>query len=270
MTLLVDAVIILVVGFFLLQVLVYFFQEHLVFNPEILPPEFKFAFDRPFEELSIPSEGVVLNALRFRVPDPKGIVVYYHGNAWSLRDWGRIGADLCKFGYDVLVYDYRGFGKSRGKYRTERSLLADARAVLGVARKDFPDSKIVIYGRSLGTGIATRIAAEMAPKQLILETPFLSLRDRAFSEFPFLFRFILKYPLRSDLYAPKVTAPVLVLHGTEDETVPFAQGEALVGRFSPPPIFVKIPGGHHNDLAAYPAHAAALAQALGGPARMDS
>ena len=251
-----------VAAFLLLQILVYVVQEHLIFYPEFLAEDFEFRFERPHEELWIPSEGIRLNALRFRVKDPKGIIVYYHGNAGSLRSWGETAEALTRFGYDVLIYDYRGFGKTRGKYRSEESLLADARAVLAVARKDFPDSKIVIYGRSLGTGIATRMAAEIQPRNLILETPFLSLRDRAFSQFPYLLRFILKYPLRSDLYAPKVRAPVLILHGTADETVPYPQGAALVKAFSPPPTFVTIEGGHHNDLATYHQHGEALARAL--------
>lgn len=251
-----------VIVFLLLQVLVYVVQEHLIFYPEFLAEDFEYRFDRPYEELWIPSGSVRLNALRFRVKDPKGIIVYYHGNAGSLRDWGETAAALTRFGYDVLIYDYRGFGKTRGKYRSEESLLADARAVLALARKDFPDSKIVIYGRSLGTGIATRMAAETQPRNLILETPFLSLSDRAFTEYPYLFRFILKYPLRSDLFAPKVRSPVLILHGTADETVPYLQGAALARAFSPAPTFVTIEGGHHNDLATYREHGEALAQAL--------
>ncbi len=253
---------ILFVVFIAIQVGVYFFQEKLIFYPEKLPANFVFKGDMPFTEMSIPSGDAVLSVLRYRVKDPKGIIVYYHGNAGSLHRWSPVGDSLARFGYDVLIYDYRGFGKSTGRYHSEDALLEDGRMVLGLARKDFPDSKIVIFGRSLGSGIATRMATEIRPKLLILETPFLSALNRGQQSFPFVFPFLMKYPLRNDLYAPKVTAPVFIAHGTDDEIIPYASGEALTHKFNPPPSFLTVKGGHHNDLSDFPEYRAFVGKAL--------
>ncbi len=251
------------IAFIAIQFLVYFLQERLIFFPMKLPADFRFRLGQPFVEVSIPTDGAVLHALRFRVRDPKGIIVYFHGNSGSLEDWGSVGDSLSHFGYDVLISDYRGFGKSTGKLTSEAQLMADSRTILDLARKEYPDSKITLFGRSLGSGIATQLAASMDAKLLILESPYLSVQSRATAMFPFVLPFVLKYPLRSDLFAPKVTAPVLLIHGTEDEVIPYSSGEALTHRFTKPPTFVTLEGGHHNDLSEFPEYRAALERALG-------
>jgi alpha-beta hydrolase superfamily lysophospholipase len=253
---------ILVVLFVAIQVGIYFFQEKLIFYPEKLPAEFVFKSEMPFSEMSIPSGDAMLSVLRYRVKDPKGMIVYYHGNAGSLRTWTEVGDRLARLGYDVLIFDYRGFGKSVGRYQSEDDLLEDGRTILGLARKEYPDSKIVIFGRSLGTGIATRMASEFRPKLLILESPFLSALSRGQQSFPFVLPFLMKYPLRSDLYASKVTCPVFIAHGTEDEIIPYASGEALTHKFNPAPSFLTVKGGHHNDLWDYPDYRAFIEKAL--------
>ena len=244
----------------ILQIGAYLFQEKLIFFPEKLDASFPFKFEHPFEEIFLKNGDAVLSLLRFRVAHPKGIIVYFHGNAGSLRDWGWTADSLVHFGYDVLIFDYRGFGKSTSRLQNETDLLGDSRAVLEVARKEFPDEKIVLFGRSLGTGIATCLAAEFHPRQLVLESPYLSLASRARAMFPVVLPFILKYPLRSDLYAKKVSSPVLILHGTDDEVVPFSSGEMLSRVFTSPMTFVRISGGMHNGLEQFSEYQAALAR----------
>jgi hypothetical protein len=248
--------------FFLIQIVVFFFQERLIFFPETLSPGFPFRFELPFQEVSIPVPGATINALRFHAKNPKGIIVYFHGNAGSLQEWGAVGESLARLGYDALVCDYRGFGKSTGKIDSESQLMGDARIVLESARREFSDDRIVLFGRSLGSGIATQLATEMNPKLLILESPYLSVQSRARAMFPFVLPFILRYPLRSDLFAPRVKAPVLLIHGTEDEIIPFASGMALSRTFASSIQIVEIPGGHHNDLSAYARYRDTLSHAL--------
>ncbi|MBS1962278.1 MAG: alpha/beta fold hydrolase [Bdellovibrionales bacterium] len=244
-----------------IQVLAYFFQERLIFFPEKLPADFPLRFEGA-TEISIPVDGAILSALRFRVKNPRGIIVYFHGNAGSLSGWGDEGTMHAALGFDVLIYDYRGYGKSTGRISSEDQLVNDARAVLAEARKDFPDSKIVLFGRSLGTGLAVRLASEMKPALLILETPYLSLASIGRARFPVVLPFLVRYPMRSDLYAPKVTAPTIILHGTDDEVVPFVSGAALAERFTPPADLVKFPGGHHSDLSVFPGYRPTLERSL--------
>lgn len=244
------------------HVLVYFFQEKLIFLPEKLGADFRFHFSRPFEEFSIPRDGAILNALRFRVENPKGIIVYFHGNAGSLREWGETGATLSRLGYEVLIYDYRGYGKSTGRIRSESELVDDARAVVAVARKDYPEDRLVLFGRSLGSGIAVQLAAEMKPRLLILESPYRNVTGVARKQYPFLAPFIVRYPFRSDRFAKKVASPVVVIHGEFDEVIPVGFAENLVEDFAFPVGYHRIAGGHHNDLDQFPDYRTALEKAL--------
>ena len=98
-------------------------QESLIFYPEILPPDYPFAFSEPFEEVTVPVEAATLNALLFKAPNAKGVILYFHGNAGSLRTWGDVAGDFTSRGYDILIPDYRGFGKSTGNISNEKQLL---------------------------------------------------------------------------------------------------------------------------------------------------
>src|SRR5690606_27747080 len=110
----------------MLTALLAFFQESFIFLPSTLPQEYSFSFPTPFEELFLESEdGAVLNALHFKAENPKGVILYFHGNAGDLSRWGEITQGFTKHSYDVLVMDYRTYGKSKGKL-SEESLYSDA------------------------------------------------------------------------------------------------------------------------------------------------
>jgi len=121
-----------------------------------------------------------------------------------------------------------------------------------------PDSRVVLFGESLGTGVAVALAAENPIGHLVLETPFTSTADVAAQSYWFApVRLLMKDQFRSDLRIGKVAAPVLVLHGDRDNVVPFALGERLYGLINAPKRFVRFPGAGHNDLGAHGAVEAA-------------
>ena len=133
------------------------------------------------------------------------------------------------------------------------------------ARAEFGDTaSIVSLGRSIGTGIAVRLASEQKVSGLILESPYFSLADVAGPKFPWVPTALLRYRMRSDLWMVKVSAPVLIVHGREDEVIPFDQGERLSG-LAKNGQFVALPGAHHNDIDAYPQFWAAVGEFLGRP-----
>ncbi len=230
-------------------------QERLIFYPETLPAGYPFVFTQPFEEWSVPVESAVISALLFKTPHPKGAVVYFHGNAGSLRTWGDIATEFTSRGYDILIPDYRGFGKSTGKISNERQLLGDGLAIYGTLRKSWPEDRIIVYGRSIGTGVATFLARHEKPRMLVLESPFLNLAALASHHYPFLPRTLLekflKYPLRNDRWISEVACPVFLFHGTRDEIVPFDHSTALEAFIRSPHRLVRIEGGGHNDLDDY-------------------
>ena len=157
---------------------VYFVQENLLFQKATLPQDHVFSYDEPFEELFIETEkGARINALYFKTFRPKGVVLYFHGRGGNLDDrWGKFSREFTRRGYDFFIMDYRGFGKSTGKL-TEKALCSDATKCYEYLQDIYPESQIVVYGRSLGTGIATFVASHKNPKMLVLESPYFSILD---------------------------------------------------------------------------------------------
>jgi len=248
-------------------------QESLIFYPEILPPDYRFAFSAPFEEVTVPVEAATLNALLFKAKKKgtdfksvPGVVLYLHGNAGSLRSWGDVAGDFTSRGYDILIPDYRGFGKSTGTIATEKQLLDDGLAVYRMLTKTWPEDRIIVYGRSIGTGVATFIARSGKPRMLILESPFLSLIDLASHHYPSLPRPIismfLRYPLRNDRRIGEVACPVYLLHGAKDDIVPFDHSVRLERLIRSPHRLIRIEGGSHNDLSDFGAFDRELDQIL--------
>lgn len=244
--------------------MLYFMQEKFIFLPSKLEPDYTYEFDQPFEELFLNTEdGAELNALHFKSQNPGGIVLYFHGNAGDLSRWGTVASYFLQFNYDVLVMDYRTYGKSTGRL-SEKALLADAQLFYDTAKQSFPEDQIVVYGRSLGTSMASFVASENNPSQLILETPFYSLEDLVGERFPYLpLKTLLRYKFPTYSFTEQVECPVTIIHGTEDTVVPFESGEKLFDSIpGTKKKFVTVHGGEHNDLIAFPEYQNAIKDLL--------
>jgi len=151
--------------------MLYFIQEKMIFLPTKLPQDYRYSFRHDFEEINLKTDdGFVLNSIHFKQLKPKGLILYFHGNAGDLSRWGNITSFFADKNYDVLVMDYRTYGKSTGKL-SEDALHNDAQLFYEYALERYDESDIILYGRSLGTGIATKLAANNNPDRLILETP---------------------------------------------------------------------------------------------------
>ena len=230
----------------------YFKQENMIFAPEALPPDFKFTFQERFEELNWPVDGARINALHFRAAKPKGIVLYFHGNAGSLKNWGDVSPDFTRRDYDIVIPDYRGFGKSTGRIESEKMLLQDAETAYAYVKKNFPENQIILYGRSIGTGLAVHLARTNRPRMLILESPYFSLLDlaaRYHSLFPRpLLSLLVRYPMRTDLWIADVVCPVYLFHGEKDNVIPFSESERLSKLIRSEHQLITVPEGGHNNL----------------------
>ena len=231
----------------------YFLQEKLLFWPTVLPQDYQFQFNYPFEELFLKTaEDVTINALHFKANQPKGVILYFHGNAGDLSRWGLIAEYFVGKGYDVLIMDYRTYGKSIGKL-SEEALYHDTQFCYDYLKKRYDESDITIYGRSLGTGIAAYVASKHNPKQLILETPYYSMVDVAKKRFPIIpVKQLLNYELPTHKFLQNVNCPITMLHGTNDKVIPIASAEQLYQSASNHQIEFKIiEGGSHNNLSEF-------------------
>jgi len=240
-------------GYLLLLILVYLVQERFIFKPEKLRQDFIYKYDFPFKELFFDvEEGVRINGLHFTVPKPLGLVLYFHGNTRSIKGWARYARDFTRYGYDVVLVDYRGFGKSTGK-RSEQKLLSDMQFVYDTLAVQYTEHHIIVYGRSLGSGFAAKIASDNKPRYLILDAPYFSFKKAVSRFLPFMpTRFLLRYHLRTDKWIRHVNCHTYILHGTRDWLIPIRQSEALKA-ISPNKItLIRIEGGGHNNLPSFP------------------
>lgn len=231
----------------------YFFQDYFFFRPEILPRQFEYRYPFPFEEVHFDMEdGGTINGIHFKVPNAKGVVYYLKGNSKSIKGWGKFARDFVSKGYDFFMIDYRGFGKSEGR-RTESTLFNDAQTVYKWLYSKYREDQIVVYGRSLGSGIAARIAAWNDPKMLLLDSPYYSFWYHI-KRYGFLLplRWLLRYKIRTDQFIRKITCPVFILHGDRDRLIPFRQSEMLRDLKPEQVILIPIPEGGHNNLPTFP------------------
>ncbi len=234
----------------------YFIQEKILFLPTVLEQGYRFQFNHSFEEINIKTEdSAILNAIHFKVDQPKGVILYFHGNAGNLSRWGTIAEFFVERGFDVLIMDYRTYGKSTGKLN-EDVFYKDADLFYKYVKDRYNENDITLYGRSLGTAIATYLASKNKPKQLVLETPYYSMIDVGESRFPiFPVSKLLKYKFPTYQFIKSVRCPITMFHGTKDQIVPYASAKKLF-ELAPKPqaVFITIEGGFHNDLLNYDAY----------------
>lgn len=231
---------------------IYSFQEHLIFYPDKLSDSYKFNFPIPFEEVTVEVEkNMAINALHFKSENAKGLVFYHHGNAGNIQSWGNAAIHFVNLGYDVFMYDYRGYGKSKGEIKHERELHADAKFLYAYLLKQYKEEKIILFGASLGTGIAAKLAAENSPKKLVLETPYFNFYQVAKFHYPYIpTSWLLKYKLRTDRYLKEVKCPVYLIHGTEDLVVPY-ESSLKLKKIKPDAELITIENGSHSNLDSF-------------------
>jgi fermentation-respiration switch protein FrsA (DUF1100 family) len=180
-----------------------------------------------------------------------GHIVHFHGNAGNISHRLADAAALTAAGFDVLLFDYRGYGRSSGRPH-EEGLYRDGRAALaGVgARAGADPARIFYLGESLGGAVALALALERPPRGLILQSTFTGIRDMARLHYPVVPGFLVPDAYPSLRRIARLRAPLLVIHGDRDDIVPFAQGQALFGAAPEPKRFHAVPGAGHNDLLA--------------------
>lgn len=241
-------------------------QAKLIFFPEKLAPDYAFALSDNQEEvlLTTADEKKISGLLhRTHFPEPRGVILYLHGNAGSLRTWKDVAPTFTNLGFDILIIDYRGFGKSTGS-PTEKGLYEDAHTAWRfLIERGYQPENIVLNGRSIGSGVASKLATHVNARALILESPFTSLVAVAKAHYPFLLPgLILKFRFETDKRTDHIKMPVLLIHGDRDELIPPEHSYKLHEQFKGRSKLAIIPNAGHNDISAHPAYNQALQQFL--------
>ncbi len=251
-------------------------QEKLLFMPDRLAQDHVLARADDIHEIRIPVAGAELSALHLRLPDPDGVVFFLHGNAGSLESWFVSPDFYRRANFDLFMIDYRGYGKSSGSISSEAQLHADVRAAWDSIAAQYAGRKRVIYGRSLGSGLAVRLAVELAgsgdaPDLTVLVSPYTSVAALTAQHYPWVPQRLLRYPLRTDALIDRVPNRLLLIHGERDTLIEPAHSQALHA-LVPAAQILLVPGAGHNDLQEFPAYLDGFARALGVLAseRVDS
>ena len=239
-----------VVIYFVISITIYYLQDYLLFKPEKLPKDFQFFYENQItQEYNMETrDGAVINGLRFRVENPKGVVLYLKGNSKSIKGWGKFAVDFTRHGYDVFMLDYRGFGKSTGR-RSQKAIKRDLQEVYNKIRERALEKNIIIYGRSLGSGFAAKLASINNPKMLILDAPYYSLTKVTARYMPFMpLSVLIKYPLPTHKWLKYVQCPIHIIHGTNDKLIPYKTSVKL-SKVNPKLTKLHtVIGGGHKDL----------------------
>ena len=232
----------------------YFYQEKLLFHPYKLAADYKFSFEGKYREFNVNiGNGCTVNALQFYADTPaKGVVLYFHGNGEALDYSGTKAAAFTSRGYDVIMVDYPSYGKSTGTL-SEENLFSTGSVCYDLARKNYSTGRIVLYGRSLGTGIAAHTAryGEWF-KALILEAPYYSIVDIGQHQYPYLpVKFLSRYPLSTYQYLKDLHHPVYAIHGTEDRLIPIESPRKFLKLGLTNFSLTEVTGAQHGNLAKF-------------------
>lgn len=239
-------------------------QETLLFHPDPLAADYQ--FNLPYtHEIYIDVPGAKIHALHLQLPreQNRGIVLFLHGNAENLKEWFTNPDFWISSGYDVLMIDYRGYGKSTGRIDSEEQLHSDALAAWNYIKDQYAGKNKVIYGRSLGTALAAKLATQVTSDLVVLVSPYTSMKDMAHQYYPWVPGFVLRYPLENNKYIKQIATPILLLHGNNDQLINMKHSQELV-TLNSRARFIKIPNAGHGDIHNFSLYTKTLHDALVG------
>lgn len=248
---LIKNILLLLLGLVLLNGCMYLQQSSMIFFPYATLDQTPAEWGLVYEDVFLDTEdGVRLHGWYIPRHGSKQALLFFHGNAGNISHRGASVEIFHRLGLNVFIFDYRGYGKSEGK-PDEKGLYKDARAAWRYLSKErgFGQEEIILFGRSLGGAVAAKLAAEIQPGGLILESTFSSAKDVANAVFPVLSRLIfLRYDFDTAAHVRRVACPVLVLHSPDDEIIPFRLGEKVFQAANEPKSFVKMRGDHNSGI----------------------
>ncbi len=263
-----HGIILLISGLGFLNLWMYLQQPGMIFFPYSQLAETPEDWGLDYEQVNLRTpDGLRLHGWYIPYPGAEKTLLFFHGNAGNISHRGDSVAIFHRLGLNVFIFDYRGYGQSEGS-PSEQGLYQDARAAWRYLTQDrgVPASHIIIFGRSLGGAVATRLATEVEPAGLMVESVFSSARSMADKIFPLLSRVVfLRFHFNTQARIKEVSSPLLVLHSPHDEIIPFEQGKKVFEAANEPKTFVEMTGDHnYGFIRSQPAYEQALGQFING------
>ena len=246
-SLLISIITAFIVFYIILVIFFYFSQTKLLLHPDktMLPIPKHY-----YEECYFQSDNTKLHGVLSYKFESRPLVLFSHGNAGNLTH--RIGV-MNMFEHlqlNFFIYDYRGFGLSQGQINQEQDLYADGLSAWNflVEQKMIMPSNIIIWGRSLGAAIATKIALENPDaRALILDCPFSDIKEVGSYHYPYLpLNLLSRYAMSNVTTIKNITMPVVISHSPDDEIIPFSLGKKVFTEANQPKLFIQLEGGHND------------------------
>jgi len=249
---------------FLVNLLMFFQQPAMIFYPYKKLVATPADWQLTFEEVTMNTEdGVGLHGWYLPHKDAKRVLLFFHGNGGNISHRGDSLAIFHRLAFNVFIFDYRGYGQSGGR-PSEAGLHKDAQAAWQYLthQRGLVAQDIILFGRSLGGAVAARLAAEVQPGALILESTFSSARDMAQSLFPLMSHIlVMRYDFKTSTHIKQVHCPVMVVHSPDDDIIPFHLGQKVYAAANQPKFFTSLKGDHNSGfLASQPGYEQDLAR----------
>ena len=240
--------------------LMYMFQASMIYLPERKMVANPGEIGLPFEKVYFESnDGVQLFGWFVPAEDTRGVVLFCHGNAGNISHRLDMLRILHRLGMSTFLFDYRGYGKSGGK-PSELGTYDDTAGALRwvTERCGLAPHDIIMLGRSLGGAIAVHTAYNSPPRMLIIDSSFTSVTDLARELYPWApVKHLMRFKYSTERHLENIACPVLIIHSTDDDLVPFSHGKRLFDRAREPKEFLEITGGHNNGYLVSEEHYAA-------------
>lgn len=228
--------------------LMYVFQRHLIYFPDRHTPALKQFNAQDMELVTLHTkDNLVLKSWYKPARKNQPTILYLHGNAGHIGYRMPLARQLMNSGFGLFLLEYRGYGGNRGS-PSEQGLYEDGETALNYLTKQGIKARhIVLFGESLGTGVATKLASEHQFCGIVLQSPFTSLVNLSHYHYPWMF--IQPWDKYNSLERiTKINAPLLVVHGTRDHIVPYSEGLALFNTANQPKKMITVENYDHNNL----------------------
>lgn len=235
------------------------FQNRLIFMPTYQVSQVPVQAAHSFANLVVTSHsGHSISAWFIPAENNIGTVLYCRGNKGNMSDDMHVAETWRKLGYNVVLFDYQGYGISTGE-PSELNCYDDAESMYNWLRNNrLMNKKIIIHGKNIGAAVAAKLAKENGCDGLVLESPLTSIKDLGKQRFPFIPGFLYYNDFPTSEYVKNVEAPLLVMHSPSDETVPFSMGQKVFDSATGHKNFFSLEGDHYESISHTPGYLRAL------------
>ncbi len=238
---------VLTIGYLILIALMYIFQSKLIYFPfteiNVTPKNIGLEYESiTFES----NDKTKLHAWYIEKKDAKTTLFFLHGNGGNISHRLDSIKIFNSLGMNLFIFDYRGYGKSKGK-ANEQNTYDDAKSAWDylLKNKNIKEKDVIIFGRSLGGAIAAKLGSQLKPKAIILESTFSTIKEFASDVYPFFPEFLISFEYETIKYLKDIDYPILIIHSKNDNIIPFKHAEAIFKNANEPKTFVKINGNHN-------------------------